>query len=214
MDIRTREAVRYLGYGRHAVDDRTLAMVVDSFQELEQIAGAKSIYRIFELKTEMPNILKIGNMDVLSSHLFKNMKGCGRVVVFAATLGTAVDRLIKKYTLTDMSKAIVAQACAAALLEEYCDQSQREIEEALNKDGQYLRPRFSPGYGDFKIQHQDQLLRMLEAPKKIGLTMTESSMLTPLKSVTAVMGVSSTKENCHIKGCEVCQKEDCIYRRE
>ena len=54
---------------------------------------------------------------------------------------------------------------------------------------------------------------MLDTAKKIGLTMTESYMLTPTKSVTAVIGISDTQEKCHIKGCEACGKKDCIYRR-
>jgi hypothetical protein len=54
---------------------------------------------------------------------------------------------------------------------------------------------------------------MLDTAKKIGLTMTDSYMLTPTKSVTAIIGISDTQEKCHIKGCEVCEKKDCIYRR-
>ena len=67
--------------------------------------------------------------------------------------------------------------------------------------------------GDFSITHQEQILSMLEAPKRIGLSMMESSMLTPVKSVTAVIGVSAEQEPCHRKGCEACEKKDCIYRR-
>ena len=196
MDIRTREAVRYLGYGRHAIDERTLQLVEDSFKELEHIVNAKFTYRIFE--TTFPD---------------KNLKGCSQAVVFGATLGTGVDVLMKRYSLTDMAKAVVLQACAAAMLEEYCDKAQNEIAESLRKEQLYLRPRFSPGYGDYSILHQDDILRMLDAAKTIGLTMTESYMLTPTKSVTAVIGISSTQEPCHIKGCEECQKLDCIYRR-
>ena len=54
---------------------------------------------------------------------------------------------------------------------------------------------------------------MLDAAKKIGLTMTGSSMLTPTKSVTAVIGMSRRKEPCHRKGCEACKMTDCPYRR-
>ena len=112
-----------------------------------------------------------------------------------------------------MAKSVVLQACAAAYLEEYCDELQLQIGEELEAQKKWLRPRFSPGYGDFDIHHQDDILRMLDTAKKIGLTMTESYMLTPTKSVTAVIGISDTQEKCHIKGCEACGKKDCIYRR-
>ena len=108
---------------------------------------------------------------------------------------------------------VTLQACAAAMLEEYLDEWQTALEADMKKEGYYIRPRFSPGYGDFDIAHQDMILRMLDTAKKIGLTMTDSYMLTPTKSVTAIIGISDTQEKCHIKGCEVCEKKDCIYRR-
>lgn len=213
MDIRTREAVRYLGYGKHAIDERTLQLVEDSFQELEHIVNTKFIYRIFEITFLDVDVLTIGNMKIKSKNLSKNLKGCSQAVVFGATLGAGVDMLMKRYSLTNMAKTVVLQACAAAMLEEYCDEEQNKIAEELGKDHMYLRPRFSPGYGDYSILHQEDILRMLDTAKTIGLTMTESYMLTPTKSVTAVNGISKTKEPCHIKGCEECQKLDCIYRR-
>ena len=212
MDIRTREAIRYLGYGKHAIDERTRRLIQDSFEELEQVTDAKFVYRIFEVSVPDTDVLKIGKLEIKSKNLSKNLKGCHMAVLFGATLGTGVDMLMKKYTIVDMTKAVVLQACAAAVLEEYCDKMQKQIAlEAL--EGLYLRPRFSPGYGDFSILHQRDVLQMLEAQKKIGLTLTEGYMLTPTKSVTAVIGISREKQPCHIKGCEECEKVDCAYRR-
>lgn len=212
MDIRTREAVRYLGYGRHAIDERTLTLIQDSFQELDQVSDARFVYRIFEISKADENGLTIGNLEIKSRNLAKNLKNCQEAVLFGATLGARVDMLMKKYSVTDMSKTVVLQACAAAELEEYCDEMQKQIAIRLG-EGLYLRPRFSPGYGDFSILHQSDVLQMLEAQKKIGLTLTEGYMLTPTKSVTAVIGISREKQPCHIKGCEECEKVDCAYRR-
>ena len=212
MDIRTREAVRYLGYGRHAIDERTLTRIQESFQELDQVSDARFVYRIFEISKADENGLTIGNLEIKSRNLAKNLKKCQEAVLFGATLGARVDMLMKKYSVTDMSKTVVLQACAAAELEEYCDEMQKQIAIKLG-EGLYLRPRFSPGYGDFSILHQRDVLQMLEAQKKIGLTLTEGYMLTPTKSVTAVIGISREKQPCHIKGCEECEKVDCAYRR-
>lgn len=77
-----------------------------------------------------------------------------------------------------------------------------------------MRPRFSPGYGDFSILHQREFLGLLEAGKRIGLSMTESSMLTPTKSVTAVIGLGEEPLRCPRSGCGACAKRDCAYRRE
>ena len=213
MDSRTKEAIRYLGYGRHAVDEKTLALVESSFRELEQCVSRRIIYRIFELSIEGDSKLNIGKLEIYSKNLGKNMRGCQEAVILGATLGIGVDMLMKRYSLTDMARVVVLQACAAAMLEEYLDECQEKIEQELLKEGKYLRPRFSPGYGDFSIEHQDMILKMLDCSKTIGLTMTDSYMLTPVKSVTAVIGISRDREPCHRKGCEECEKIDCIYRR-
>ena len=211
MDRRIKEAIRYLGY-KTTIDEKILSIIQESFQELDEISELKSTYRTFEL-SEKDDELQIGNLQIKSKSLQKNLKRCTQVVLFGATMGIDVDRQIRTYELTDMVRAVVMQACAAAMLEEYCDEMQEKIARQLGEENLYLRPRFSPGYGDFSITHQKEILEMLDAPKRIGLTMTDAYMLAPTKSVTAVIGVSKTKEPCHRKGCEECTKADCLYRR-
>lgn len=213
MDIRTKEAVRYLGYGKNAVDEKILQEIQNCFRELEELADKKSIYRIFELSLKDENELKIGNIEICSRNLQTNLKDCKQVVLLTATLGTEVDRLIRKTQVVDMAKAVVMQACAATLLEEYCDELQEKMRAQFRREGKYIRPRFSPGYGDFLIQHQKDVLVMLEASKRIGVTMTDSYMLTPTKSVTAVIGIGDVEMNCNLNNCEECDKTDCTYRR-
>ena len=193
------EAVRYLGYGKNPVDEATSRLVEKGFLELEKVSALRSVFRIFEMNRIDEEKVAIGTLQISSKSLARNLNHCEKAVLFGATLGTGVDRLIARTSLTDMANAVVLQACAAAMLEEFCDEKQFEIGEELEKEGLYLRPRFSPGYGDFD--------------KAIGLTMTESFMMTPTKSVTAVIGASRIKERCPIAGCEVCDKKECIYRR-
>ena len=213
MDRRTKEAIRYLGYGKSAVDQKTLLLIRECFEELERISEPKCVYRIHELSFSQDDELLICHIQIKSKNLYKNLRGCEQVVVLGTTLGSIVDRTIRTYELINIAKAVVMQACAATILEEYCDEIQEKIAQQLAEENLYLRPRFSPGYGDFSIMHQKEILDMMEAPKRIGLTMTDAYMLAPTKSVTALMGVSATKEPCHQKGCEECTKVDCLYRR-
>ena len=207
------EAVRYLGYGKNPVDEATSRLVEKGFLELEKVSALRSVFRIFEMNRIDEEKVAIGTLQISSKSLARNLNHCEKAVLFGATLGTGVDRLIARTSLTDMANAVVLQACAAAMLEEFCDEKQFEIGEELEKEGLYLRPRFSPGYGDFDIGFQKSFMQMLDCAKAIGLTMTESFMMTPTKSVTAVIGASRIKERCPIAGCEVCDKKECIYRR-
>ena len=174
MEKRVKEAVRYLGFGKNAADERTLTLIRSCFTELEHTAGPRYICRIFEMEMTEDGKIGIGRLKIESRSLSRNLKGCDRIVLFGATLGAETDRLLNRTSLTDMAKAVVMQACAAAFLEEYCDECQMKIGEELEKEGRYLRPRFSPGYGDFDIRFQEPFLRMLDCAKTIGLTMTHA----------------------------------------
>ena len=83
MDSRTKEAIRYLGYGKTAIDEKTMVLIRESFQELEKISELKSIYRIFEL-TEQDNGLQIEKLQIKSTSLQKNLKGCRHIILFGA----------------------------------------------------------------------------------------------------------------------------------
>ena len=166
-----------------------------------------------ELSFPAGGAVLIGNVRIESAALRRNLEGCTGAYLFAATLGAGVDRLISRLTaLGRSSEALAAQAAAAALIEDYCD----EVNDALQREaaarGLKLRPRFSPGYGDFSIAHQRDITRELDTARRLGLTVTESLMLAPMKSVTAVIGLSETG-GCTGGGCEDCAKTDCNFRR-
>lgn len=213
MEHIVREAVRYLGYGKNEADEKTFQLIRECFEELEGIAKKRIVYRVFDLCTTEDGCVEIENMRIRSKGLSKNLKGCDKIILLGATLGVEVDLAMKRHSYTDMARTVVLQACAAAMLEEYLDECQQKIGEEMEKEGYYLRPRFSPGYGDFSILHQKEILAMADTARRIGLTMTQSSMLIPTKSVTALIGLSREKQSCHIKGCEACGKTDCAYRR-
>ena len=114
MNREIREAIRYLGYGRHAIDEQTLALVECSMEELKAKVRERFIYRIFEL-SQKDGVLQIGDWTIESKGLSRNLKGCGRVAAFAATLGTEADQMIRRASVMEMAKAVVLQSCAAAL---------------------------------------------------------------------------------------------------
>lgn len=212
------EARRYLGLGRGggpadpALEERLQACGA----ELTAAARPRSVWRRFPLELGEGRVSCAG-MDMESAHLRRHLEGCPQAVLFAATLGAETDRLLRRAAVTDMSRAVILQACAASLLENYCDQCCREIGARAAEEGLFLRPRFSPGYGDFPISFQRPLLEALEAPKRIGLTATGAMMLTPTKSVTAVVGLSPDGRYARPGGCGdcgSCPRTTCPYRLE
>lgn len=213
MDISRREILRYLGYGRQKADERVNDLIEECLSELEHVVSPKSVSRLFPLRLLPDYSIDFTCFQTRSQNLSKNLRDCDQVLFFAATLGTGADVLIKKYTMLQMSKAVTMQAAATAMLEEYCDCINRQMKAEYETQGYYLRPRFSPGYGDFPLECQRKLTAVLDVGKRIGITLTDSLLMLPSKSVTAVMGVSKKPYRCEVKGCEVCEKTDCAYRR-
>ena len=212
VEITRKEVYRYLGYKNGLIDEKTKDMIESCIKELEQIAMPKFIYQVYPLSVS-GNRIDFSVFQTNSKHLGINLKGCSKVALFAATLGIQVDLLIGKYSKLEVSKAFFMQAIAAAMIEDYCNYYQHMIEKEMEKEGLYARPRFSPGYGDFSLEHQKEITSILNTPKTIGLTVTDTLILAPAKSVTAIIGFSTTKQYCHKHGCEVCKKIDCEFRR-
>ncbi len=213
MIIDRKEALRYMGFGRNNPDERTLDMMEECIREAEKVMQPRNVYRRFRLKVDENDNISAGGLTFHSKNLAKNLTGCGEIIFFAATLGNGVDMLMNRYNKLSIAKAAVLQGVGAAAIETYCNECQQAIEEELKAEGLFLRPRFSPGYGDLPLTIQREFLDVLAAYKTVGIILSDGGVMLPEKSVTAVMGISSENSRCHIEGCEACAKRDCAYRR-
>lgn len=207
------ETLRYLGYKREQPDSQVRALLGECMEELSQVVTLRHMKREVSLTLSGEATVSTELFTTESRNLARNLKGCDRLLVFAATVGIGADQLIQRYERFRISRAVTLQAMAAAMIEEYCDCLNREWKESYRKQGLYHRPRFSPGYGDFPLECQKALTGGLETAKRIGLTLTDSLIMMPSKSVTAVIGISPLPGNCVTAGCEACDKTDCEYRR-
>ena len=194
--------------------DEVLDALIDR-AEAEVIAAArpKHVYRYVEMIVDETSV-HIGGTHIESRNLASHVEGCKECFLFACTLGMGVDSLVKRYSFTDVYMLPVIQAVSAAYTEYCADEAQKELEEYAVKRGLYLRPRYSPGYGDFALSWQRFLFDALEIPKKIGVTLTDSFLMVPFKSVTAVIGLSDDPSLCHIQKCMLCTAKNCPFRKE
>lgn len=211
MRIRREEALRYLG--AKDADEGSAALIESAWERLQNIASPRHRVIRTEAAVLTPERVRIGDFEAVSPSLALNIGGCTEAYLLAATLGAGVDREMTRLSALNVAEAFALQAAAASVLECFCDDICGEISRELSVEGLYLRPRFSPGYGGFSTEHQSDILRMLEG-SRIGIGETASHMLTPLKSVTAVMGISNRPGICRDNKCEACGKADCLYRKD
>ena len=156
--------------------------------------------------------ISFDDFKVQSRSLAELLENSGSCVIMAVTLGAAVDRLISRVQMKDMADAVVLDALASAAAESECDRLEAKAAETLG-DGEFMTMRFSPGYGDVPLLLSEYILSSLNSGRKLGISLTKSSMLVPIKSITAVIGISDIKEK-RGKSCDLCSAfESCIYRK-
>ena len=147
-----------------------------------------------------------------SQKLGSHLEGCSHIVLFAATVGIGLDRRIARYGRTSPAKALLLQAMGAERIEALCNAFSQKIKTATAPEGLHTTSRFSPGYGDLSLELQRDIFRTLNCAGRIGLTLNDSLIMSPSKSVTAIIGIGKPCRDA-AAGCSGCTKRDCIHRR-
>ncbi len=158
--------------------------------------------------TVTEDMCNFGAISLTSKSLVKNLEGCSEAVVFSATAGIHIDRLIAKYSRIMPSRSVMMHAIGTQQIEALCDTFCRDMESETKA---YTTMRFSPGYGDLSIDAQKNILSLLDTSKRIGVCLNDSMLMSPSKSVTAIVGLKKEREEKADK-CNKCNKKDCSFR--
>lgn len=211
MIFRKEEALRYLG-GRAGKSTEAGVLLDKAYLRLLRQVTPREVHAVVSCRVGDRDVELENGPTFHSRRLAEHLAGCDRVIIFAATLGSGVDRTTRALLVCSVAEGAAAQAVGAALMEGYCD----ELTEQYRQDfpGCVFLSRFSPGYGDWALTDQRKIFTLLECEKKIGLTLTEGMMMAPTKSVTAIIGIKKAEavaeENSH--DCSSCDKQDCAFR--
>ncbi len=129
------------------------------------------------------NCVDFGVFKAYSFDLAKNLSGCDEAYIFAVTLGVGADRLLQRLSKTSSSECFICDALLSAMAENVCDIAEEQIKNRL------CRPRYCIGYGDLDLSVQKDVLSVTSAQKNLGISLSESYLMTPKKSITAIMGI-------------------------
>ena len=199
------EVLRYLGCPG-TEDPATLAQVEGCSARLVAAARPKWTYRVFYLAVQTDGVRLDCGLLLPGRDLAAHLRGCSRAALLAATLSAPVDALLRRAQAEDLAAAVALDCCATAAVEAVCDLAEAEIR--VRFPGCSFPFRFSPGYGDLPIELRDPILRLLDAPRRVGLCATDRHILTPRKSVTAVLGISDGEISPQKRGCASCTFRD------
>ena len=159
-------------------------------------------------------IAESGDLSLTSDAICRHLAEAEEVAVMAVTVGSAVEEAIDSaFSAGEYSRALLLDAAATTATEACADYLNRTVTSEAKRRGLYTAFRFSPGYGDWDITVQSDIVRLSEGDS-IGITVTESSMLIPRKSVTAVIPLRAQKAEALAHGCSACTHQKCPSRKE
>lgn len=204
-----RQVFRYMGMGGHAPDEALKALAADCLPEFLAAVRPRACYAQTSVAVDGDQVI-LGPLTVQSRKLARNLQGCDRAVWFAATLGADIDRQRRRMSVTSQARALVLDAMGSAGIEAVCDILCKRF--AKEHPDRKLRPRFSPGYGDLPLDFQRPFLTLLDAQRKAGITLLDSLLMTPQKSVSAIVGLGPAGCEQGIGGCDECGRVDCEFR--
>ncbi len=158
-------------------------------QRLEQVISYRCAYCRVPVDLTQENVCDFGFMTIPSRSLYRSLRGCREVYVMALTTGIAVDRLLARLNVTSQAEHFMTDALSSAAVESFCDAVCQRL-----REGVPCVPRFSPGYGDVSLSFQVPLLQRLHAYEHLGITLNAAYLMTPVKSITAIMGICASDD--------------------
>lgn len=197
-----KEVYRYLGVSPKDLLDLPLfkkkntdfaELVEKGIREVQALILPAVVYGEQEIKKTEGNNIFFENFTVASSSLAVNLKDCSKATLVAGTIGPRIDRLIQKTSRFNAGLSGIYQAAGAMFIEEVIEKLNLLINERAGSLGYETRPRFSPGYGDLSLETQKIFFGFLK-PEKIGLTLMDTLVMAPEKSVTAFIGWKKRKQ--------------------
>lgn len=202
------EALRYLGVRGQAPAEIT-RQTRQALHRLLPLCQPRHVWRVLD-KSALPAL----GLELPGQDIHQLLKDCDRVVLFALTLGAGPEQLIRREGLRSPTAGLILDACASAACEQACDQLQTQLEGQLCIHGVFPTDRFSPGYGDLPLTVQRPLLELLDAQRRCGITLSDTFIMTPRKSVTAMFGLADKPQGKRARGCAFCSmRQNCSFRK-
>lgn len=212
MTIDLSEVLRYLGT-KEPISAQPRTDVRTAADELQTAITPQYTYRLFSLQQQADGFFLPDAGILLPGQDAKRMLAqCTHAVLFCCTLGARFDAMLRAKQARDMAEAVILDACGSVWVEAGCDELESELKQRF--PDRFLTDRFSPGYGDLPLSLQEDICTILDTERRLGVHVNERFMLNPVKSVTAVIGVSDQPQAARIRGCAYCSMNTtCTLRK-
>lgn len=197
FDINKRSVLRHQGYKPSSrVSDRVRVMLEEAIRKAKELAQPAGMWKEEEIRDGGSSDLVVlaDGLQIKSKLVKKVMRGCSRAAIFAVTIGSQLEvEVAKLMKAGDMAEAVMLDSVGGESAEGCAEYLNKLVQKEAHRRGLHLTMRFSPGYGDWLLEGQRWLFKAL-TPEKIGITLTESCLMIPRKSITGIIGLGPLDE--------------------
>lgn len=210
------EITRQLGYGNPQEVPAHFGEVTEEIlaeaSQKTTIEGGFQLWPLeFVLDAEKQLILNSMVFEV-DKIVFFRLKQAEQMAVFCCTAGCWFDDYAQKaFAENDMLRGYITDVAGSILVEAGMDLLHKEIMVMAEKENLHITNRYSPGYCNWPVSEQQKLFKLL--PEKFcGISLNESSLMKPVKSVSGFIGIGS-RVKFDSYTCSFCDMQNCIYQK-
>ena len=215
LDISIDEVASILHGG---VEDEAHQYYVDileaEFLKLNDYSGIQGGYietDAFSFDTNRKIVNVLSNVFDVGNIIFNELKPSEKIIVFTCTAGKQICDYAKEAYKTDVMKGFLIESLANVVVETAMDRIMEKMREEYQSQNLLVSNRYSPGYCNWNVSEQHKLFKLL--PKKFcGVSLTESALMQPIKSISGFIGVGENINYNHYK-CKFCTQKQCIYKK-
>jgi len=175
---------------------------------------AKAEYRIFNNIGLFPSekvITLNGTKFDVKTIIYNQIKKSEELALFICTAGEKIGvRSRECMKSNDLLRGYIYDVVGSAIVESAADRMQNELQKIMAASGRHITNRFSPGYCGWDVSQQHYLFSFFPN-NYCGITLSESALMSPIKSVSGIIGIGKEVRFGRYQ-CQLCDERTCLYR--
>lgn len=202
-----------LGYSEAKMPAHFEEMINEIISQVPQKCNIRAGYKILNIeKNNRKDDLLIGGVFFKTDRIVASeLKESDEAALFVCSIGSAMEKWSKELMFSgDAIRGYFVDVVASSAMEAVANILHDQIKKHMSNKGLNVTNRYSPGYCNWAVSEQHLLFSLL--PKNFcGVSLTESALMTPIKSVSGIIGIGS-KVKFRDYLCDGCNQKNCTYR--
>lgn len=200
IPIPVKQVLRRLGYppGVNRVEGDMRLLVQKAFDMAPDLIVPKAVFRILDVQNQSGDRVIFQNHTICieNDKVARLLRHSSKVVFFMVTIGSSLEKALQSLLEHgDVTEGAALDAIGSETADAVADYVHHVAISNLASQNSYkITPRFSPGYGEWALTIQRDILDLCEG-HRIGISLTGSCLMQPRKSVSAVFGLEADLSN-------------------